>query len=164
MKNVEKATKARAKKEEMPSGGVCITLSVEQSNRLRGISHLEGGRDPLLILDALIDRDSKFRQYGLSLTKCEQIGSVIDTAVKQKWAPEQFVDFLVKLRSLGFNGLSEEQQTALVNFIENFSFLEWGSVTNFLNYVKEHHRTFAWFRSYLQGHTSVEKLREVMGV
>ena len=44
-----------------------ITLSEDQTKRLLGISHLEGGRDPHQILDELLDYDSQLRSMGLDI-------------------------------------------------------------------------------------------------
>ena len=78
MKRTEKATKSKSAKERFvedeDAGSSLIRLTEEQSKRLWGISHLEGGKDPLIIIDELLDRDSKLRKTYKAFNAEDQAG------------------------------------------------------------------------------------------
>ena len=58
-----------AEPEVKGASSIRLMLTEEQSKRLLGISHLEGGKDPLVVLDELLNYDCKMRRYGLTLSR-----------------------------------------------------------------------------------------------
>jgi sulfur relay (sulfurtransferase) DsrC/TusE family protein len=98
-----------------------LTLTEEQTKRLLGISHLEGGIDPLLIVDRLLDNDGKMRKsYRLNFSKAKRVSDFLDAAIARGWHTESnpnIVSFLTDLWNAGCMSLSSQEIANLMGFL-----------------------------------------------
>ena len=93
-----------AEPEVKEASSMRLMLTEEQTKRLLGISHLEGGKDPLVIVDELLNYDSKMRRYGLTLSMRKILSETLEVALQRGWkinSEPDFVDAVTKAHKLG---------------------------------------------------------------
>ncbi len=127
--------KAMAVKDRSESGSR-IMLADSQSARIQGISHLEGGKDPGMIIDELLDRDTYLREEkGLSLDDVKAVFDYIDRAKERKWKVGWLIGIQTKLWNAGLMGMSSRDVENLAVFLEEMQKLGWevGDIPELLN-------------------------------
>jgi hypothetical protein len=90
-----------------------LTLTEEQTMRILAVSHLEHGRDPLQIVDDLLNNDSTMRN-GPDLTFAD-VARVRNFLESMKWADRDAVAFLKRLSNLGIDNLPPDIAQALIS-------------------------------------------------
>jgi hypothetical protein len=84
-------------------------LTQNQERRLLAICHLEGGKDPSLVLDEILDRDMKFRKiYKLSMPDTARVAGYLEEATKRGWSihnPPSMLDCLTEAWNAGLLAL-----------------------------------------------------------
>lgn len=90
--------------ESVPSS---ITLTKEITRRLLGISHLESGKDPLIILDQLLERDTSFRKRGINIADSRRILNFIDEAHEKGLETPWLLTTMINIEDLRFTKLRE---------------------------------------------------------
>lgn len=144
-----------------PSSRIILTDS--QSARIQGISHLEGGKDPGMIIDELLDRDTYLRkEKGLSLDDVKAVFDYIDRAKERRWKVGWLIGIQTKLWNAGLKSMSSEDVEGLAVFLENMKAWGWetGDITRILNnpFIKDALPRL----SYDDGVKMVEFIREAM--
>jgi len=105
-----------------------IMLADSQSARIQGISHLEGGKDPWMIIDELLDRDTYLRkEKGLSLDDVKAVFDYIERAKKRRWKVGWLIGIQTKLWNAGLMGMSSRDVENLAVFLEEMQKLGWGA-------------------------------------
>jgi len=141
-----------------------LLLTEEQTKRLLGLSHLEGGKDPHIILDELLNYDSKARKYGLSLAKRKLLSEVLEVAMEKGWrikSQPSFVEALTRAYNLGLLDWPPETVKYMLDVLEWARLKKW-SPLEFANYVTRHYNELSAYLAYLRGEISYERFREVM--
>jgi len=159
-----KTAKAREKAEDEAPPPTRLVLTEEQSKRLLGISHLEGGKDPLVIIDELLDYDSKARKYGLSLARRKLLSEALEAAMEKGWkvdAEPSFVEALTRAHNLGLLNWTPETVKYMLDVLEWARIKKW-SPLEFANYVTRHCNELSAYLAYLRGEISYERFKEVM--
>lgn len=139
-----RATRKAVRGQEMKAKGVedrsvpgfRIMLADSQSARIQGISHLEGGKDPGMIIDELLDRDTYLREEkGLSLDDVKAVFDYIDGAKERKWKVGWLIGIQTKLWNAGLMGMSSRDVENLAVFLEEMQKLSWeaGDIPELLN-------------------------------
>jgi len=143
----------------------CLTLSPEQTRRVYGICHLEGDAEPSLVIDRLLDLDTELRRkHGLSLAKAQMVASFLDSAVARGWKPDLIVEYVTRLWNSMIMNLNETYLANLISLVQGINLNYWGSIENFVGYAVKHSSRIGWFRAYLEGAISLEKLLEAEGL
>ena len=126
---IEKTSEAHAAKEKDKLDVTteralnCLTLTEDQTKRLFGMSHLEDGEDPLLIVDELLDRDSFIRkQFNLSLLDTKRVAEFLKKAVDGGWsvsAQPNIIECVTNLHNCGIQNLSSETVNGLIQILKD---------------------------------------------
>lgn len=138
-----------------------ITLSEEQTKRLLGISHLEGGRDPLQILDELLDYDSALRSMDLDLSQVKMIQKFLSEAQDRGWkldSKPNLLNHIAGLYNVGFTNFEPRTINALVRLIQEIERNGW-TVKNFVGYVTRIYKMLIPYIAYMHGQISYEEFR-----
>ncbi|MEM3356900.1 MAG: TusE/DsrC/DsvC family sulfur relay protein [Candidatus Bathyarchaeia archaeon] len=140
-----------------------LTLTEEQTRRLFGISHLEKGKDPSLIVDELLDGDSLLRKkYKLSLSDTKLIAKFLRAAVDRGWSTTSnpnIVDFITYLWNCGVQNLPAETVSGLVNLVNDLRARKWNP-SEFVKEATDIHNAVYWYRQYKAGFISVEEFKQ----
>lgn len=97
-----------------------LTLTEEQTKRLLGISHLEKGKDSLLVFDEILKRDTGFRRRGLDLTNSKRVLNFLDEAHEKGLETPWILTALVTFRNLGLTNLMR-----VATFLEAMVNVKW---------------------------------------
>jgi hypothetical protein len=164
---VAKAMEARKKggEQKIPEEAMArVQLTAEQSRRLFGICQLEGGIDPTLAIDRLLNVDSDLRRkYRLSLSKTKIVSDFIDSAVARGWKPDMIVDYISQLWNHGITNLNETVLRSLISLAQDIDLRFWGSVQDFIQYATKYYSRIGYFRAYLEGNVSLDQLLKAEG-
>ena len=96
-----------------------VALSDEQVKRILGIAHLEGGKDPLAIVDELLERDAFLRENkGLTLDDTKAVFNYLEKAKEGKWTIPMLLSLHVRLWNAGVMSLAPEAIGDLASFLE----------------------------------------------
>jgi hypothetical protein len=122
IRRTRKATQASKTTEPQPHVQTCPNrpmLSDEQTKRLLGISHLEGGKDPLIIIDELLNRDAKLRKaYRLSLKDTKMMVDFLNLAIEKGWQVPWLLSIQTCLWNSGFMDLDQQALEWLANLLK----------------------------------------------
>lgn len=103
-----------------------IVLSEEQVKRILGISHLEGGKEPRIILDELLERDTFLRENkDLSLDDTKAVFDYLGKAKERKWTIPMLLSLHVRLWNAGLNSMSSEDIERLLGFLVKMGAAGW---------------------------------------
>ncbi|MFH0896897.1 MAG: hypothetical protein V1850_02465 [Candidatus Bathyarchaeota archaeon] len=162
MKRTEKAIKSKGQRTVEDERPNVIHLSEEQSKRLWGLSHLEKGKDPQLIIDELFDRDSTLRKtYNLSLSDTRLVAEFLKAAVDRGWSMSSspnVVDFVTDLWNCGVSNLTLGTVKGLISILKDLEKRKWLAV-DFVDYVTRHQNELLWYSQYMRGDISFEEFR-----
>jgi hypothetical protein len=122
IRRTDRATQASKMTEPTPHVQVCPSrpmLSDEQTKRLLGISHLEGGKEPLIIIDELLDRDAKLRNtYKLSFKDTKMIADFLNLAIGKGWQVPWLLSVETYLWNSGFMDLDQQALKWLADLLK----------------------------------------------
>lgn len=80
------------------------TLTEQQMQRLRTISHLEKGKAPSKVIDELLEYDSSLRlEFKLKNDDLNQINEFIKSASRRGWDRDSLLNMITKIWNAGFN-------------------------------------------------------------
>jgi len=159
-----KAEYAKNAEPEVKEASVRLMLSEEQTRRLYGLSHLEGGKDPLVVLDELLNYDSKMRRYGLTLSKRRVLSEALEAALQRGWkinAEPDFVDAVTKAHNLGILSWPAETVRFLLE-VFNWAKSKGWNPFDFADYVTRHYNELVYYMRYLKGEISFEEFKRRM--
>jgi len=160
-KTRESKTQKQADTKEVSSFRIILTK--EQVSRLRGIAHLEGGKNIEIIIDEMLDRDTRYREEkGLSLNDTKEVFDYLKAAKEIGWEISWLLRMHTKLWNAGLKSMSSEDVEGLAVFLENMKAWGWeaGDITRILNnpFIKDALPRL----SYDDGVKMVEFIREAM--
>jgi len=107
-----------------------IVLSEEQTQRLLGLSYLEGGKDSSQIIDELLDLDGNRRKYEISLEDAKRVADFLRRAVERGWSLSEkpnVIDLVTQLWNLGMANLPRQTVEALIQLLSNLGERGWNS-------------------------------------
>jgi hypothetical protein len=121
IRRTDRATEVSKMTEPTPSVQVCPSrqmLSDEQTKRLLGISHLEGGKEPLIIIDELLERDAKLRKtYKMSFKDTKSVADFLDLAANGGWEVPSLLSMVTRLWNSGFIHLDQHSLKCLSDML-----------------------------------------------
>ncbi len=169
VERIRKTAKATAALREGRKGDVHretalsrLILTEEQTKRLLGLSHLEGGRDPLLIMDQLLDLDTVLRkEFKLTLEDIARVAVFLKYAVSIGWRIKQdpdLLDCLTRAWNLGLLGLEPRAVQYLVEVLEDAQARGW-KPNEFANYVTKFYNGILAYIMYEKGLICFEEFR-----
>jgi hypothetical protein len=155
--------RAESKKKETPTSQLPsperFTLTPEATRRLYGICQLEGGADPTVIINQLLDHDTELRRkYRLSQSKLNMVSAFLDSAIKSGWTTESILSYTTLLWNLGITNLDEPTLKNLIALAQAVDPRFWGSIKNFVTYATTYYARIATYRKYLAEDISLEQL------
>ena len=159
-----KAEYAKNAEPEVKEASVRLMLSEEQTRRLYGLSHLEGGKDPLVVLDELLNYDCKMRRYGLTLSRRKILSEALEVALQRGWkinAEPDFVDAVTKAHNLGILSWPAETVRFLLE-VFNWAKSKGWNPFDFADYVTRHYNELVYYMRYLKGEISFEEFKRRM--
>jgi hypothetical protein len=160
---VEKALAAR--KTPQTEAKPLIQLTPAQAMRILGVAQLEGGIDPALVVDRLLDLDTKLRnKHKLSLSKIQAVSDFLDSAVKVGWTLDSILNYITTLWNLSITNLNQTVLTNLISLAKTIDLGFWGSIEKFIKYATEHYAAIANYRAYLTGNITLEQLKKAEGL
>lgn len=143
-----------------------LMLTEAQTKRLLGMSHLEGGKDPLIIVDELMDRDSELRRkYKLSFKDTSTVSGFLNMAVGRGWsvsASPNIVDFCTQLWNLGIQQLPPETISGLIQILNTLKASQWDP-TQFVREATDARNSVYWFREYKAGRINANDFKRMVG-
>lgn len=133
IKATKKARKSRESKTPRPayttrvsSPGIVLTES--QVARLLGIAHLEGGKNIELVIDEILDRDTRLREEKkLTLDDTQVVFDYIDRAKERTWDLDLLLNIHTRLWNAGLMRMSSQAVEGLVGFLEKMKARGWDS-------------------------------------
>ncbi len=160
---VEKALAAR--KMPQTEAKPLIQLTPTQARRILGVAQLEGGIDPALVVDKLLNLDTKLRnKHKLSLSKIQAVSDFLDSAIKNEWTLDLILNYIATLGNLGITNLNQTVLNNLITLAKTIDLGFWGSIEKFTKYVTEHNAAIANYRAYVSGNMTLEQLKKAEGV
>ena len=142
----------------------CLTLSPEATRRIYGICQLEGGTNPNLAIDNLLDLDTIMRKYGLSLEQLVNVAHFLDAAAGRKWPINNLLDYITTLWNLGVHNLDATSLGNLISLIQGIDLRFWGSIQNFISYATMYFVRIENYRAYLTKKISFKQFRQAEGL
>jgi len=142
-----------------------LTLTPEETRRIYGISQLEGGIEPSLVINRLLDLDTELRRkYRLSLPKTKRVSEFLDFATERGWKVGEVTDFLTGVWNSGLLKLDQVTIRNLISLAQGIDLRFWGSTENFIKYAAKHYGRIGNFRSYYAGSISLEQFLRAEGL
>lgn len=160
---VRKAVEASRMKDDadetLELSSLNLTLTGDLTKRLLGVSHLERGKDPSLIIEELLDRDAKLRKnYKLSLANTKAIGGFLDLMTARKWKVQEAADVVTRLWNCGFFNLDLKSANRVISFVKDLNERKW-EVNRFIDVATEYYSDIYYFDQYKLGNISREALK-----
>jgi hypothetical protein len=147
-----------------PSSTSGLVLTEEQSQRVFGICHLEGGSDPHKVINDLLDLDTQMRgKYHLNLSQISSVLLFVSEARRRGWKDDVLVDYLIRLWNSGLK-LKPEAVQNLQQLLSTINLAYWGSPENFANYASSYALNIGRYQKYLQGSISLEEFLQAEGL
>ncbi len=161
-RTVSKQKEALASQQLIPQ---CLILSSEETRRVLGICQLEGGIEPSLVIDRLLNLDTELRRrHRLTLSKANAVSCFLDSAVARGWRPTWIVEYITRLWNSRILNLNEVTLRNLISLAQGIDLRFWGSVETFIQYATRHYNRIGNYRNYLAGTVSLEQLVEAEGL
>lgn len=161
MQKTARATILRKSGRNVPQEAV-LTLTEEQTKRLLGISHLEGGKDPHLIIDGLLDMDAGLRwKFKLSLKDIARVAVFLKYAVSIGWRinhDPDLLDCLTKTWNLELLNLEHKAMQYLVEVLQDAQARGW-KPSEFADYVTKFYNEIQAYIMYEKGLISLEEFK-----
>ena len=141
---------------------VFFMLTEKQLDRLRGISHLEGGKDLHIVIDELLNRDTELRKKDLSLEDTKQVSSFLKDTLTRGWCIHtnpNILDAITRLHNRGILRQSPETISGLISLIDELITYQWGVVA-FVKDAVAFTGTVNLFRRYKKGKITAKEAKE----
>jgi len=142
----------------------CLTLSPEATRRIYGICQLEGGIEPNLVIDNLLDLDTSMREHGISLEQLVNVTHFLDAAAGRKWRINDLLDYITTLWNLGVHNLDATSLGNLISLIQGIDLRFWGSIQNFISYATMYFVRIGNYQAYLTKKISFKQFRQAEGL
>ena len=161
--NAKRKVKVLVKvKEATAQKGNRFILTENQTARLQGISHLEGGKDPALIVDELLDLDRKLRRdHGLTLEDIQIVPNFLKDMVERGWKLKQIQSYLTDLWNSGYSTLGFPEGCEVLGLFKKLKELGWPLI-EFVDYAREYYDEIKLLKGYNNGELSFEEFNERM--
>jgi hypothetical protein len=130
-----------------------ITLTEVQSQRLLGLSHLEGGKDPLAILDHILDSDADRRKNSnLTLADESIVNKFVTSAILHgPWQnTEELVRFISKAYEYRIDELPRAAAFSLIRLAVELTDQNW-DIPNFVDEVTKPYSVLNIYTKYRRG-------------
>ncbi|MEM3040928.1 MAG: hypothetical protein QXG97_02725 [Nitrososphaerota archaeon] len=139
-----------------------LVLSEAQTRRLYGLSHLEGGKDPLIIVDELLSRDAELRgTYKLSMKDTRLVAGFLKAAAERGWRTTSNPNILTLITHLwkcGVQRLEPEIAKALAEIVEKLWELGWDPA-EFVAEAADARSLVNYYFRFKRGELSLEEFR-----
>jgi transcriptional regulator with XRE-family HTH domain len=145
------------KKSEAENRGL-YTLSPTQIKRLLGLSHLEGGRDPQVLLDEILDRDSTVRRF---LEHPDGMGSLVryvEKSLRAGWEIPMLVQVQTLLWNTGVVGMKPGTVEGLAKMAAKLKELGWDP-DSFVEEADNVKSVVYRYKEYKQGRITAKRFR-----
>jgi len=165
---INKTSQARNRqktKSHIPSSDGAITLTPDQTQRLLGISHLEGGRDLSMILQEMFDRDTERRKLDISLEGLKLTNDFLLLATKVGWSIKKDPNILTAITTLwnkDIQNLPPETVDGLISLLTDLKNRKWNP-SDFVSEITNSHNAAHWFMKYKRGEIGGGELKERLG-
>lgn len=138
-------------------------LTEEQTKRLLGISHLEGGTDPLLIIDELLDQDSDLRKtYKLSFQDTKLVVDFLKTSAGRGWlvhSNPNIVECVTHLWNCGVQNLEPNTVDGLIAILKDLKSSGWDP-SNFVKEATGVSNLIYYYKQYKKGSITVSEFQQ----
>ncbi|MCJ7630939.1 hypothetical protein MUP77_00865, partial [Candidatus Bathyarchaeota archaeon] len=116
-----KALSVRKREQQVQKEAPCPTrllLTEEQTRRILGISHIEKGKDPSIIMNELFDRDASLRKtYNLSFKDTKNVADFLEVATRRRWKLPWLLSIMARLWNSGFMHLDQQSLKCLSDLL-----------------------------------------------
>jgi hypothetical protein len=133
-----------------------VILTAEQTRRICGLAHLEGGRDPVDIVTRLLDDDADARRHRLSFQQRHHVADFLETAIRVGWKVGENPDIvtcLTQLHNVGIDALQTDTVQQLVSLTASLQQHGW-MPDAFVDHVTRHHNELQLYGQYRRGDIS----------
>jgi hypothetical protein len=159
-----RAVKRRGSRQgDQNASGSLVSLTQEQTGRLLGLSHLEGGKDPTVILDEMLDRDAQLRSL---LEKPEDLGQTVEALnalLRAGFKFEELGTVLRRLWRLGILNYPRETLEGLAEIVTSLRLKGWNS-GDFVRDAASAESSLHWYFKYKQGEITAREYAIKAGV
>ena len=165
LRRTRAATKARTDRtsheDKSPMGETTspgrVQLSAEMTRRLLGVSYLEGGKDPNVVLGELFDRDSTVRKLTQRPEHVATVVGFVEKALEWKWEMNGLIDAVTRSWNAGLLNIDPASAKRVIDFVENLRSRQWDIVT-FVDYATKHSKGIDLQARYMRGEISLQDL------
>jgi len=136
-----------------------ITLTERQSQRLFGLLHLEGGKNPLEIVDELLNADQNRRNsYNLSFADESLVARFVASAMSHGPWPnvDELVSFIKQVLNYRIDQLPREVAFSLVQLAQEAIIRNW-DLAEFVDQATRSHNIVNIFLQYTRGEISSQR-------
>jgi len=133
-----------------------MTLTEIQSQRLLGLSYLEGGKDPLAIMDEMLNSDADRRKnYGLSFSDESIVHKFVTSALSRGlWIDShELVQFISKAYQYRIDELPPAAAFSLIQLAKEATDLKW-NISQFVDELTRSYSMANIYRRYRRGAVS----------
>lgn len=161
---IRRTNKARERGRSSISGCHKVHLSEKQTNRVLGISQLEGGKDIDKIIDDLLDNDTALRREAkLSTDDIKIAATFVSSALRIGWPPEDLIPFVTDLGINGIGWLEAEDVRFLIKFANSIKANGW-NLSDFVREARDSKSALNLFYNYKIGTIPVAEMARILGV
>ena len=159
-----RAIKRRSSRQgDQHTSGSLVSLSQEQVGRLLGLSHLEGGKDPRVVLDEMLDRDTQLRSL---LEKPENLGQTVEALnalMRGGFKFEELGTALGRLGRLGILNYPRETLEGLAEIVTSLR-LKGLKIDEFVRDAADAESSLHWFFKYKNSEITAREYAARAGV
>jgi hypothetical protein len=145
------------------ASGSLVSLTQEQVGRLLGLSHLEGGKDPRVVLDEMLDRDTQLRSL---LEKPENLGQTVEALnalMRGGFKFEELGTALGRLGRLGILNYPRETLEGLAEIVTSLR-LKGLKIDEFVRDAADAESSLHWFFKYKNSEITAREYAARAGV
>ena len=154
---------ARSRDRAGPRSSDLVSLTQEQVGRLLGLSHLEGGKCPSVILDEVLNRDTQLRSL---LEKPEDLGRTVEALnalLRAGFKFEELGTALGRLWRLGAFNYSRETIEGLTEIVASLK-IRGLKIDEFVRDASDAESSLHWFFKYKNGEITAREYAVKAGV
>jgi len=160
---INQTKRARERGKQSSAGCGKVHLSEKQTNRLLGVSQLEGGRDVSKIVDDMLDRDTVLRgEAGLSIEDTKILVSFIVAALAAGWSKSDLVPFTTHLSNNGIANLTSQEVGILLTLTTAMKVNGWDP-KQFVKEANDSKNAVNLFVNFKMGNISASEMARRLG-
>jgi hypothetical protein len=140
-----------------------ITLTAKQSLRVQIISHLENGKNPLKIIDELLDADAERRKNSdLSLSDMQVIRNFLDEARACGWTDAELMPIIRAIHYYRADEMAKEIVNSLIDLLKEIVSRGW-EIPRFVKDAISFNTGVGAYRKYQRGEYSEQTFLNALG-